>query len=381
MKRALRFLAFIIIALLVYFLLFQYLDIVLNLLPGQSERVKYERTIKRRFDSETLKTWKAASTRAMQDFVKTELPFHQNGFFLSERIESFGFRYQMQEGETMSIQFVLENDVCKIFLDVYQVISSDPGNWILVASSKTGIPSIEYIVERSGEYLIKVQPEIDVTSGYQMIMNSFPSLLFPVKGNGNRAVQSFWGDPRDGGKRSHEGIDIFAQRGTPVLACVSGRISRIKTGGLGGKVVWLKSKDEKFSYYYAHLDSRSVQQGQNVDAGHELGKVGNTGNAITTPPHLHFGVYKSFGGPVDPFPFVKINDQLPQVPKVSVSRQLNILSTSRDQTPLRTQPERSADLIIALGEGSGLFVLGVCKDYYHVRTEDGIAGFIRVSYF
>lgn len=381
MKRAFRFLAFIMIALLVYFLLFQYLDIFLNLLPGQSERVKYERTIKRKFDAETLKTWKAASNRAMQDFVTTELPYLQNGYFLSERIESFGFRCRLKEGESMSIELELENNECKIFLDVYQVISSDPNNWIVVASLETETSSIEYVVERSGEYLVKVQPEINVISGYELVLKSFPSLLFPVQGKGNGAVQSFWGDPRDGGKRKHEGIDIFAQRGTPVLACVSGRVSRVKTGGLGGKVVWLKSKDEKFSYYYAHLDSRSVRQGQYVDAGQELGKVGNTGNAITTPPHLHFGVYKAFGGPVDPFPFVKTNDQLPQAPKVSISSQLNIISTTRDQTALRAQPGKSAALIITLGEGSGLYVLGVSQEYYHVRTEDGIAGFVQASYF
>ncbi len=62
-------------------------------------------------------------------------------------------------------------------------------------------------------------------------------------------------------------------------------------------------------YYYAHLDGFAVESGDKVKKGEILGYVGNTGNAITTPPHLHFGIYA--GGPVDPAPFLKPEPVLP----------------------------------------------------------------------
>src|SRR5690606_37952339 len=84
----------------------------------------------------------------------------------------------------------------------------------------------------------------------------------------------------------------------------SGRITSVKEGGLGGKTVWMRPEGRNISLYYAHLDSQSVSIGQRVAEGDTVGFVGNTGNARTTPPHLHFGIY-SMGGAVDPLPYVK----------------------------------------------------------------------------
>jgi murein DD-endopeptidase MepM/ murein hydrolase activator NlpD len=72
------------------------------------------------------------------------------------------------------------------------------------------------------------------------------------------------------------------------------------------------------STYYAHLDRQAVTPGQRVNAGDLVGWVGNTGNARTTPPHLHFGVYLAAAGAVDPLPFIcdgqcggRINPRVP----------------------------------------------------------------------
>lgn len=96
----------------------------------------------------------------------------------------------------------------------------------------------------------------------------------------------------------HEGNDIFAIRGTPVVAPVGGRIER-RTGGNGGNAVHLFGQDGH-RYYFAHLD-RFGATGR-VDAGTMIGTVGNTGNAITTLPHLHFEIHPDGGLPVNPFP-------------------------------------------------------------------------------
>jgi murein DD-endopeptidase MepM/ murein hydrolase activator NlpD len=119
-----------------------------------------------------------------------------------------------------------------------------------------------------------------------------------------KAVRSYFRDPRDAGRREHHGVDIFAPRDTPVVAAASGFVSSVGTNRLGGNVVWLWDPDRKQSHYYAHLSSQAVRIGQRVDAGDVVGYVGNTGNARTTPPHLHFGIYAFREGPIDPLPFV-----------------------------------------------------------------------------
>jgi murein DD-endopeptidase MepM/ murein hydrolase activator NlpD len=127
-------------------------------------------------------------------------------------------------------------------------------------------------------------------------------MQFPVQGVTPRAVQSGYGDPRDRGVRTHEGIDIFAPLGTPVLAATDGVVARSTTNRLGGNVVWLWSS-RGLNTYYAHLDRHAVVPGDRLEAGAVVGYVGTTGNARGGAPHLHFGIYTP-NGTVDPLPFV-----------------------------------------------------------------------------
>lgn len=127
-------------------------------------------------------------------------------------------------------------------------------------------------------------------------------------------IQSFFGDPRDGGRRRHEGVDVFAPRGTNVLAVTDGVVRRVGTRDLGGNIVLLWDEKRNLSYYYAHLDAQYVVNGQRVLVGDPLGAVGNTGNAVTTPPHLHFGVYEPRFRAVDPWNFIKPGRGAPDEP-------------------------------------------------------------------
>ena len=135
-------------------------------------------------------------------------------------------------------------------------------------------------------------------------------MVYPVAGK-KSFIGSFWGAVRDGGKRKHEGIDIFARKGTPVVAVAEGVVVEAGNTPRGGKTVWLRSFNDDFYYYYAHLHEHLVTAGQTVKKGQHLGTVGNTGNAKLTPPHLHFGIY-SFTGAVNPLPYIK------NLPKVAI---------------------------------------------------------------
>lgn len=113
-----------------------------------------------------------------------------------------------------------------------------------------------------------------------------------------------WGAPRSGG-RSHQGVDMIAARGTPIVAIYSGTIKRISTGTLGGKSLWLRDGDGD-EFYYAHLDTYAdISVGQAVAEGEVVGYNGSTGNAPEWLPHLHFEYHPGGGAAVNPYPLVK----------------------------------------------------------------------------
>lgn len=116
-------------------------------------------------------------------------------------------------------------------------------------------------------------------------------MLNPVPGG---TFTDTMGAPRSGGRR-HMGTDIFAPRGTPVVAAVGGTVRQAGFGGsLGGNRVWVEGDDGRF-YYYAHLDTIGAARGERVEVGQQIGTVGNTGNAANTPSHLHFSINSRMG--------------------------------------------------------------------------------------
>ena len=174
-----------------------------------------------------------------------------------------------------------------------------------MSSAARGSSHLQYDADEDGDVLLRVQPEVDGSGTFELKTHLDASLTFPVRGIAPRSVQSSFGVARDGGRRSHAGVDIFAPRGTPVLAAADGWVRGSNTNNLGGKVVWIWSPLRGLSTYYAHLDDYAVSSGAWVQAGEVVGYVGTTGNARGTPPHLHFGVYALGAGAVDPLPYLR----------------------------------------------------------------------------
>jgi murein DD-endopeptidase MepM/ murein hydrolase activator NlpD len=129
-------------------------------------------------------------------------------------------------------------------------------------------------------------------------------LHMPVVGIRSRDLDDSWHAPRDGGARRHTGIDIFAARGTAVVAVSEGIISYIGDQPKGGHCLWLTT-EAGTSFYYAHLDrwAAGLYEGMEVQTGDLLGYVGTTGNAIHTPPHLHFAINQN-DEMVNPYPIL-----------------------------------------------------------------------------
>lgn len=121
---------------------------------------------------------------------------------------------------------------------------------------------------------------------------------------GEAAWIDTWGAPRYGPGpivRTHEGQDVFCNFGDPILATEPGTIE-FDDGGLGGKIARLYRKDGSY-WYYAHLsafNTKEYKNGDSVQVGDIIGYCGNTGNALTTPPHVHFGWYQANGEAKNP---------------------------------------------------------------------------------
>lgn len=113
-----------------------------------------------------------------------------------------------------------------------------------------------------------------------------------------------WGAPRGNG-RKHEGVDIFAKRGTPVVSNTDAVVIKIGNNRIGGQSVSLWGAGG-LVHYHTHLhDYGDIALYQYLPKGTVIGYVGNTGNAKTTPPHLHYGIYTANGKAINPYPLLK----------------------------------------------------------------------------
>ena len=136
-------------------------------------------------------------------------------------------------------------------------------------------------------------------------------LAIPVSGVSARDLANTYSDRR--GEKLHEAIDIAAPRGTPVVAVDDGRIVKLFTSVPGGLTIYQFDREQRFAYYYAHLDryAENLREGAPVARGDVIGYVGTTGNAPPDAPHLHFAIFALGperqwwkGTPLNPYPLL-----------------------------------------------------------------------------
>jgi murein DD-endopeptidase MepM/ murein hydrolase activator NlpD len=142
-------------------------------------------------------------------------------------------------------------------------------------------------------------------------------LAIPVAGVKPRDLVDTYSQARAGGARVHDAIDIMAPTGTPVVAAAPGRVEKLffSEGG-GGITAYIRSDDNLWSYYYAHLSAYApgLHEGQRLLRGAPVGYVGFTGNATPAGPHLHFAINRMAPGekwyqgtPINPYPLLAGN--------------------------------------------------------------------------
>ncbi len=148
-------------------------------------------------------------------------------------------------------------------------------------------------------------------AGSEIVISGF---VFPV-GEPHSFGDSY-GAPRMLGstyEHAHQGTDIMAPFGTPLYAAERGLITRMGSDVLGGTTLWVKGESGTY-YYYAHLSAFAdgIADGKLVEAGDVVGFVGDTGNARGGAPHLHFEIHPDGGAAVNPYPLLKVVDDLNQ---------------------------------------------------------------------
>lgn len=249
--------------------------------------------------------WLDATRSALDAATRVRAPFTGPGVLSGSDAGAAAFALDALAGQTLEI--ALERDPAlppdmKIYVEVFRVV--DVLGKVLRERLTALRPSASSLTTRlptDGTYHVLVQATAQDAGRYTLTLELGAALPFPVAGADADSIRSLFGASRDEGRRYHEGVDIYVQRLTPVLAVAAGR-AMPGQDALGGNTVWLNTPGT--SYYYAHLDRVAVRDRQRVNPGDVLGYVGNTGNARGTPSHLHFGVYRWGRDPVDPLPLL-----------------------------------------------------------------------------
>lgn len=177
-----------------------------------------------------------------------------------------------------------------------------------------GTPAGDREVAASGEKITvdpKAQPPVTLAEG---IWVGPAGLAVPVQGIKPAELSDTYTQARAGGARSHDAIDIMAAEGTPVLSASDGTVEKLFfSDGGGGITVYVRSPDQRWTFYYAHLQGYApgLAEGQKVKRGQLLGRVGHSGNANPAGPHLHFAINRMEpgqrwwqGNPINPYPLL-----------------------------------------------------------------------------
>ncbi len=314
--------------------------------------------------------WLEQAQLALSNPTLIQTPYAANIYVSDTEAKGFGYQFDAIVGQKVTIT-VEENtpQAGMVFIDLYR--ANTEGELEHLATADTLHNQIVFEPLANHTYAIRVQPELLKKGRYRIEIKSDPSLVFPVSGRDKSAIGSLFGAPRDAGRRIHHGIDIFARRHTPIVAPSDGIIRSISPNKLGGNVIWMRDDTRNQVLYFAHLEDVFVGDGDYVSQGDTIGSVGNSGNAITTSPHLHFGVYRE--GPVDPYNFVVTKrtrfkrelakkDYVGQYLRTSHPSDMHLVNESNDQKQLI--------------EDQLLLVRGTTGMYYQVELPDGTSGHI-----
>jgi peptidoglycan LD-endopeptidase LytH len=326
------------------------------------------------------RAWERAGSAALRTGLGVPASFRERLRFPADAPHAVAYRFELFRGQTLVVSIEDVGGDGTLTADVFERITDRMFRHVHAA--RTPVREVTYTATFDGTHVLRLQPRMGSGGIYDVTVHG-EALPFPVEGGDLADVGSVFGDPRDAGARAHEGIDIFAPRGTPVVAVAAGRVTDVRSTPAGGRIVWLADAARNVSYYYAHLDEQLVRRGDHVQAGDVIGTVGNSGNARGISPHLHFGVYATGTVALDPAPLLAVNG-LAGAPAGRGGSDWTVLGrwsrVAGDGVRLRRMPSVAGAIVAELRAGTPLLVLGLSDGWHRVLLEDGTAGFIAAQY-
>jgi peptidoglycan LD-endopeptidase LytH len=154
------------------------------------------------------------------------------------------------------------------------------------------IPAPRPTVARSGPVVTVKPANAPPVVVAEQVQVSPSGVAIPVVGVKPEQLVDTFDAARSAGRR-HDAIDIMAAEGTPVIAAADGTIEKLfYSNGGGGITIYERSPDQKWMYYYAHLQGYApgLAEGQQVKRGQVIARVDHTGDAVASAPHLHFAI-------------------------------------------------------------------------------------------
>jgi hypothetical protein len=322
-----------------------------------------------------LRAWEDASRRALRSGLQITPSFRERIVFPEGREQAIAYRVTLVRGQSLRVHVAPGDGAAAVFTDMFHYVGRDmfrPVHW---ARQSPG--SSTFVARTDGEYVLRLQPPIGAGGVYDVALLSDAALVFPVSGAGPSSIGGVFGDPRDNGTRAHEGVDIFAPRGTAVVAVADGRIETSRNTPTGGLVIWQADAGSALTYYYAHLDELLVRERAYVRAGDIIGRVGNTGNARGTRPHLHFAIYRPGKIAIDPVPQLAARARAELRDVAIHGRSLGAVTRANgDGVRLRRSPSPAGSVITELSPATPLLVVGDTGDWQRVVLPDGTTGFV-----
>jgi len=339
----------------------------------------YEHSLRQANLAETAlgKDWISMAQAVLDAPIEVRPPFEEMFYVNPAAAFAVAYRFSALRGQRIELMVeVSAQQPGRLFIDLFRVPAEREQGWILVASANGDETRLEFESQRDNRYVVRLQPELLRGGQYKVTLRQVPSLAFPVSGRNSRAILSTFGQSRDGGRRRHHGIDIFAPRHTPVLSPCRAYVRNVGESDLGGRVIWLYDPRRRLHLYFAHLQSQDVRPNLWVETGQQIGTVGNTGNARSTHPHLHFGIYARGSGPVDPYHFVAETRTKPAAISADTLVLGSWMRSSVEPVALRSswgsrpEPEQS------LARHLPLLILAATGNMYRVQLPDGTSGYL-----
>ncbi len=345
-----------------------------GLFSKKTDREKYEEKVLK--DSGKLNpvvnAWLNAAEFSLNNPLNVSSDFSEKGRFYLNDSTATAYIINIKRGQKIITFLHKLGGNYNVYMDLWEAGDSlQKKQPLFIKASDTATNTIEYAATKDEKLIVRFQQELAANSEYEFEIKTGPVFYFPIAPSVKSNIGSLWGVDRDAGVRKHEGIDIFAAKKSPAVAVADGIITSVSENTLGGKVVFMRPSNMNYNVYYAHLDSQLVIEGQRVVKGQTIGLVGNTGNARTTAPHLHFGIY-TMGGPIDPLLFVK---PTPALKKSNAAFPLkNNFVTKRSAKLLNDLSLKNAFDIIEKNEP--VKVQAVAENYYRIVTKNNRKGFI-----